>query len=435
MNLKRYLLFSLTLAGVWGYAQAKNETFFNAVVAKDGTGTYTTVQAAVDAAPSGRTSPWLIFVKNGAYEEQVIVPEDKPFIHLIGQDKARTIIHLTLNVGGAPKEQGDASKNVYWASSVHNPQSPTYKYEGSVVLVKATDFFTENISYVNDYGVTAQNGPQALAMKLRNDRTTFHNCILRSFQDTWMTSTADAHRLYVNGCWIEGAVDYFYGGGDALIEESTLYNVRSGSVIVAPCQTEAKYGYVFHNCTVDGNEQAANGTVTLGRPWHNTCKAVYINTLVKIPLAPEGWSNMGTIPGLFAEYNSVDTDCKPLDLTKRKTNYVTYDGRKGSCRSTISYVESLQYTYDNIVSGTDHWNPKAMIAPLPFPQNIRKEKGRLMWDAVPGAIGYLLEMDGKIIGMPTAAQFALKKKNKGGVVLVRAVNQYGSLGQPSAYYL
>ena len=435
MNLKRYLLLSLTLAGVWGYVQAKNETFFNAVVAKDGTGTYASVQAAVDAAPSGRTSPWLIFVKNGAYEEQVVVPEDKPFIHLIGQDKARTIIHLTLNVGGAPKEQGDASKNAYWASSVHNPQSPTYKYEGSVVMVKATDFFTENISYVNDYGVAAQNGPQALAMKLRNDRTTFHNCILRSFQDTWMTYTADAHRLYVNGCWIEGAFDYFYGGGDALVEESTFYNVRSGSVIVAPCQTEAKYGYVFHNCTVDGNVQAANGTVTLGRPWHNTCKAVYINTLVKIPLAPEGWSNMGTIPGLFAEYNSVDSDCKPLDLTKRKTNYVTYDGRKGSCRSAISYVESLQYTYDNIVSGTDHWNPKAMIATLPFPQNIRKEKGRLTWDAVPGAIGYLLEMDGKIIGMPTTAQFALKKKNKGGVVLVRAVNQYGSLGQPTACYL
>lgn len=44
-----------------------------------------------------------------------------------------------------------------------------------------------------------------------------------------------------------------------------------------------------------------------------------------------------------------------------------------------------------------------MIATLPFPQNIRKEKGRLTWDAVPGAIGYLLEMDGKIIGMPTTA--------------------------------
>lgn len=435
MNFRRCLLLSCALLGTLASSQAKNETFFNAVVAKDGTGSYTSVQAAIDAAPSGRTSPWLIFVKNGAYEEQVIVPEDKPFIHLIGQDKARTIIHLTLNVGGEPKEKSDAAKNAYWASSVHNPQSPTYKYEGSVVMVKATDFFTENISYVNDYGVTAQNGPQALAMKLRNDRTTFHNCILRSFQDTWMTSTDDAHRLYVNGCWIEGAVDYFYGGGDALVEESTFYNVRSGSVIVAPCQTNAKYGYVFHNCTVDGNEQAANSTVTLGRPWHNTCKAVYINTLVKIPLAPEGWSNMGTIPGLFAEYNSVDSDCKPLDLTTRKTDYVTFDGRKGQSRSTISYVESLQYTYDNIVSGTDHWNPKAMIASLPFPKNIRQEKGRLTWDAVTGAIGYLLEMDGKIIGMPTAAQFTLKKKNKGGVVLVRAVNQYGSLGQASACYL
>ncbi len=435
MNLKRYLLLLWTLAGVWGFAQAKNGSFFNAVVAKDGSGTYTSVQAAVDAAPSGRTAPWLIFVKNGAYEEQVVVPEDKPFIHLIGQDKDRTVIHLTLNVGGESKEHDYAAKNVYWASSVHNPQSPNYKYEGSVVTVKAADFFTENISYVNDYGVAAQNGPQALAMKLRNDRATFHNCILRSFQDTWMTSTADAHRLYVNGCRIEGAVDYFYGGGDALVEESTFYNVRSGSVIVAPCQTKAKYGYVFHNCTVDGNEQAADGTVTLGRPWHNTCKAVYINTLVKIPLAPEGWSNMGTIPGLFAEYNSVDADCKPLDLTTRKTEYVTFDGRKGSCRSTISYVESLQYTYENIISGTDRWNPKAMIAPLPFPRNVRQEKNRLMWDAVSGAIGYLLEADGQIVGMPDTSQFVLKKKPKGGVVLIRAVNRYGSLGQPSACYL
>ncbi len=232
-----------------------------------------------------------------------------------------------------------------------------------------------------------------------------------------------------------GAVDYFYGGGDALVEESTFYNVRSGSVIVAPCQEKAKFGYVFHNCTVDGNQETANGTVTLGRPWHNTCKAVYINTLVKIPLAPEGWSNMGTIPGLFAEYNSFDADCKPLDLTVRKTDYVTFDGRKGQSRSTISYVESLQYSYDNIVKGVDQWNPKAMIVPLPFPKNIRQEKSRLTWNAVPGAIGYLLEMDGKIVGMPKDAQFVLKKKHKGGVVLIRAVNQYGSLGQASACYL
>lgn len=435
MRIKRNLLLLMFLMGTAIVVHSKNEAFFNAVVAKDGTGSYTSVQDAINAAPANRTTPWIIFVKNGPYEEHIIVPENKPFVHLIGQDKERTIIHLKLNVGGKPKEGVKPQDATYWATSVHNPKSPVYQFEGSVVTVKATDFFTENISYVNDYGVDAQNGPQALAMKLRNDRSTFNNCILRSFQDTWMTSTNDAHRLYVKGCWIEGAVDYFYGGGDALVEESTLYNVRAGSVIVAPCQDKAKFGYVFHNCVVDGNMQASNGTVTLGRPWHNTCKAVYINTLVKIPLAPEGWSNMGSIPGLFAEYNSVDTDCKPLDLAARKTDYVAFDGRKGSCRSTISYVESLQYTYDKIIKGNDNWNPKSMITTLSFPRNFKMQNGRLSWDAVPGAIGYILEVDGKVVDMPKSAFTTRKITGKGKILFVRAVNQYGSLGQKATYYL
>ena len=43
---------------------------FDAVVAKDGSGDFTTVQAAVDAVPEGRISPYLIFVKNGEYEDR-----------------------------------------------------------------------------------------------------------------------------------------------------------------------------------------------------------------------------------------------------------------------------------------------------------------------------------------------------------------------------
>ena len=42
---------------------------YDAVIAQDGTGDYTTVQAAVDAAPSGSAKPWLIFIKEGVYKE------------------------------------------------------------------------------------------------------------------------------------------------------------------------------------------------------------------------------------------------------------------------------------------------------------------------------------------------------------------------------
>ena len=67
------------------------------MVSPDGKGNYTSIQKAIDNVPSKRTEPWLIFVANGTYEEQIIIPEDKPYIHLIGQDVDKTIVKLRIN--------------------------------------------------------------------------------------------------------------------------------------------------------------------------------------------------------------------------------------------------------------------------------------------------------------------------------------------------
>lgn len=339
--------------------QQKTANDYQAIVAQDGSGDYTTVQDAVNSAPDSCRKPWRILVKNGSYEEQVIVPQSKTYIHLIGQDKNKTVIHLRLNVGGEPESPKD-DKTGFWECSVHNPHAEVYKYEGAVVNVKADDFYSENISYINDYGVKEQSGPQALAMKVQGDRIAFYNCIFRSFQDTWMTSKKDEHRLYVKDCFIEGAVDYFYGGGDALLENCTLYNVRDASIIVAPCQTSPRFGYVFLNCTIDGNAEAAKGNVMLGRPWHNTPSAVYLHTIMRIPIAEEGWTNMGAVPALFAEYDSRDAAGNIVDLSHRKKEY---EGRgenppKGSCPTTISKEDAERYTYENIIMADDGWNPR-----------------------------------------------------------------------------
>lgn len=360
-NMKHKLLTGILLccAVLMGCTQRQTTSAYQAVVAQDGSGNYTTVQAAIDAAPDSCQEPWRILVKNGSYEEQVVVPRAKSYIHLIGEDKEKTIIHLRLNVGGKPEKPED-DKTGFWACSVHNPESAVYKYEGAVVNVKGDYFYSENISYINDYGVEAQNGPQALAMKLQGDCAAFYNCIFRSFQDTWMTSTKDGHRLYVKDCFIEGAVDYFYGGGDALLENCTLYNVRDASVIVAPCHTNPRFGYVFLNCKVDGNADAAKGNVKLGRPWHNSPRAVFIQTRMQIPIAEEGWTNMGAIPALFAEYDSRDSVGNVLDLSHRKTEYEGRGDspRTGSCPATISAEEAKRYTYENIIMANDGWNPR-----------------------------------------------------------------------------
>ncbi len=57
---------------------------FDAIVAQDCSGDYATVQDAIDAAPANRVKPWLIFVKNGNYNEHVDIPASKPMLHIIG---------------------------------------------------------------------------------------------------------------------------------------------------------------------------------------------------------------------------------------------------------------------------------------------------------------------------------------------------------------
>lgn len=86
---------------------------FDAIVATDGTGDYKTIQEAIDKAPTNRIAPWLIFVKNGKYEELVTIPENKPFIHLIGQDKENTTICYWINNG--------SSSDIGWEYSTNNP--------------------------------------------------------------------------------------------------------------------------------------------------------------------------------------------------------------------------------------------------------------------------------------------------------------------------
>lgn len=418
----------LSLGLLLGGCASKEPTCpFHAVVAQDGTGDYLTVQAAIDAAPDSLDVPYLIFVKNGSYEEQVVIPATKPYMHLIGQDKEQTIIHLRLNVGGRPENPEED----FWKCSVHNPDAPTHDMEGAVVVVKAPHFYTENISYINDYGVSAQNGPQALAMKSHADCAAFNNCIFRSFQDTWMTTTKDNERHYVNNCWIEGAVDYFYGGGDVLVENSTFYNVRSGSVIVAPCHGDAKYGYVMRDCVVDGNEQAADGNLLLGRPWHNSPRALYVNTTMRIPVHPQGWTDMGTAPGLFAEYGSHDTEGNLLDTHERKTtySYTSGEGEKlsGTSRTSISEQEAAELTYDNMIPGDDGWDPRSMMTQLPAPASVDVSSSTVEWAAVPDARGYIVLDGDEVAGFSTGLSCHLAHSPKG-EIKVRAVNAYGALG-------
>lgn len=387
---------------------------YDVVVASDGSGDVKSVQEAIDKCPTNNASPWLVYIKNGTYNDIVRIPENKPFIHLIGQDKERTI--LTFKIHSAT----DDSDTKYTPAAL----GVTGDY---VTEISSHDFYAENISFENAWGVEMQAGPMALAVKNHADRAAFYNCRFRSYQDTWYVNMkSPSNRTYANHCFIEGAVDYFYGDGNAYIENTEFHNRRSGSIITAPSHKNGtEWGFVFVNDTITAIPEARDGKLKLGRPWQNKPIAVWINTTMVAPVAPEGWTDMGVIPALFAEYNSMDADGNAVDLSHRKSSYHDRNtGLDGTCQNTLSAEEAARYTYKNVVGGSDDWNPRKYFEAVDAPANVMATPTTIVWGKSPYAICYLVFKDGEMIDQTTDCAYYVPCTQEENIT-VCAVNEYG----------
>ena len=384
---------------------------YDVVVAKDGSGDYTTVQDAVNAAPTRRARPYLIFVKNGEYREHVDIPATKTYLHIIGQDRDKTVILNDLLSGG------DTSKNV--GTDL-----------GSTVTVKGNNTFFENITIENEHGHTKRNGPQALALNTSGDRIALNNVRLLSYQDTWLTTNVSNNRHYIRHSIIEGAVDFIYNSGNVFFDADTLeINRSSGGFIVAPAHgSDVKWGYVFRDNIIRPVTGMTVSDIWLGRPWHNSPKTVFINTQLFVGVPAAGWyETMGGLPVLWADYNTIDAKGNPVDLSRRRdTYYKTEDGVKiyGKAQNHLTDEEAAQYTVKNVMGSTDNWQPdqlcEACEAPVPTLSG-----SSLKWDAVPYAICYVVTRNGEVERFTTDCELTVS--DPAAKYQVQAVNEYGGL--------
>ena len=386
---------------------------YDAVVAADGSGDYKTVQEAIDAAPAGRAFPWLIFIKNGEYKGHVDVPSNKPYLHFIGQERDKVIITDDKLCGG---------------------DNALHVSVGATVVVNSDNCYFDNLTLENSWGHDKQAGPQALALNTSGDRTVFKNVAMLSYQDTWITPSTSNYRVYAKDCFIEGAVDFIYNSGNIYIDNTTLYiNRKSGGYIVAPSHAaDVKWGYVFMNCTITAPGNPAETDVWLGRPWHNQPKTVFINTTAEVTIPAAGWyEKMGGLPALWAEYNTMDGDGNPLDLSQRRSSYwKEVDGEQvwvHNVKNVLTAEEAAQYTVKNVLSGSDNWQPSIITESCAAPQ-AKIEGNKIVWDAVPYAICYVVYKNDEVAGFTTECEFAYET---GAEYKVFAANEQGGLSKAS----
>jgi pectinesterase len=290
-------------------------------VAPDGSGEFTSVQAAIDAVADHSEQPTEIRIKPGVYKEKIVVPRSKRFVRLVGDNALRTVLTWDLNArmpGADGREIGTF-------------RTPSVTFE-------ADDCSAEGITFENSAGPVGQ----ALAVALFGDRLVFRRCRFLGWQDTVLDHKG---RHYYEQCYIAGHCDFIFGGGTAFFERCRIHCLQKGYITAASTAADQPYGYVFSNCRITG--AGPEVTTYLGRPWRDHAKVIFLNTAMASVVRPEGWHNWDhperETTAYYAEYRSTGPGANP-------------SARVGWSHQ-LTAAEAQRLTVQAVLSGDDGWNP------------------------------------------------------------------------------
>jgi len=252
-------------------------------VAQDGAD-FESVQAAIDSIPSGSSTRIRIDIGAGTYTEKLVI-ENRSNLCLVGASAESTV----LSYDDANATLGSTSGS----ASVH---------------ISADDFSAANLTIENSYG----SGSQAVALRTTGDRQQFLGCRFVGYQDTLYTHSGTQ---YFRNCYVQGNVDYVFGGATAILQDCEVRNVEGGSAVAAP-NTDASipYGIIFLGGEFTAVASIAESSVALGRPWGAQGAAAYLNVTLGAHISSAGFVMMsGNDPlnARFREYESSGPGADP----------------------------------------------------------------------------------------------------------------------------
>lgn len=298
-------------------------------VAQDGSGDYKTIQEAVNAFRDHSQVRVTLHVKNGVYNEKLIIPSHKPNIHIIGESQDGVVI-----------TGGDFSGKPFPGGRDALGRDKYSTYNSYTVLVDAPDIVLENLTIRN----TAGRVGQAVALHVEADRFICKNCRLLGKEDT-LYAAAEGSRQYYENCYIEGTTDFIFGKSISVFKSCTIKSLSDSFITAAATPGYQKYGFVFFDCKLIAAPEATK--VYLGRPWRPNARTIFIRTEMGNHILPAAWDNWGNPENektvMYAEYDSKGPGGAKKD--------------RAVWSKQLSAKDASGYTIEGIFSGTGNWNP------------------------------------------------------------------------------
>lgn len=225
-----FFLFTFSLQ----YTAAKDWNI-DVTVAQDGSGDYNTITAAIDANPNNGSN-YVIYIKNGVYDEKVFI--DKNNITLLGEDRDETIITQAI-LRRIWRESNDSD----WGVATINIDN------------SATDITLANLTIRNNFAdlnpSVPNNTDHTMAIRGGGDKVIIVNCnIIATGGDT--ISLWSFGRYYHSGCYFEGYVDFVCPRGYCYISNSDFFGFNNNAAIWHDGSEDKDQKFVLKNSYFDG---------------------------------------------------------------------------------------------------------------------------------------------------------------------------------------
>ena len=304
-------------------------------------------------APCESLPPVIIHIAPGVYREKLVL--ERPNVTLEGNSAENTVLVY-----------GD------YARQVLEDGSNRGTFRTATLRIHTHDITLRQLTVKNDAGCGRLVG-QAIALYADGDRLHLDHCRLIGSQDTLFTAPLPLKEAQPGGfigpgqdlprtmgrhcyehCYIQGDVDFIFGGAVCYFEECEIFAARPqqlppespdgqriyGYLTAASTPQNRPYGYVFHRCRLLSD--CPDASVYLGRPWREFAKTVYLECYMDAHIHPAGWQDWGKEHGHF--YYGEYACSGPGSTAGQRADF--------SCQLTAQ--EAAEYGMEKVLEG---WNP------------------------------------------------------------------------------
>ncbi|EYU37278.1 hypothetical protein ABFS82_02G095700 [Erythranthe guttata] len=309
----------------------------NLVVAKDGSGNYTTVNEAlrniVNIIDKKNNKTFVLYIKEGVYEEKVVVNSSLTNLMFLGDGPTKTKITGRLNfIDG------------------------TNTYQTATVAIQGDHFIARDIGFENSAGAEKH---QAVALRVSADMVIFYNCQMDGYQDTLYAHT---YRQFYRDCVISGTIDFIFGDSAAVFQGCSLV-VRKpldnqDCIVTAQGRKDLRQptGLVLQNCSFvpDPAYYPVRNTnkAYLGRPWKEFSRTIIMESYISDSFQAAGWlpwfEDFALDTLFYAEFNN-------RGPSSNKTDRVKWHGIKELPAKRVK-----RFTADEFLDG-ERWIPRTKV--------------------------------------------------------------------------